>query len=54
VALLLDILPSIAEENSFALHGETTAINLFHLDMPRFSVDIDLLIFLSAMTGTRI
>ena len=41
VALLLDILPSIAEENAFALHGGT-AINLFHLDMPRFSVDIDL------------
>jgi len=41
VALLLDILPSIAEEESFALHGGT-AINLFHLDMPRLSVDIDL------------
>jgi predicted nucleotidyltransferase component of viral defense system len=41
VALLLDILPSIAEEKAFALHGGT-AINLFHLDMPRFSVDIDL------------
>jgi predicted nucleotidyltransferase component of viral defense system len=41
VALLLDILPSIAEETAFALHGGT-AINLFHLDMPRFSVDIDL------------
>ena len=41
VALLLDILPAIAEEKSFALHGGT-AINFFHLDMPRFSVDIDL------------
>ncbi|MDR1592765.1 MAG: nucleotidyl transferase AbiEii/AbiGii toxin family protein [Prevotellaceae bacterium] len=41
VALLLDILPIIAEEKVFALHGGT-AINLFHLDMPRFSVDIDL------------
>jgi len=41
VALLLDILPSIAEEKDFALHGGT-AINLFHLDMPRFSVDVDL------------
>jgi hypothetical protein len=37
VALLLDILPSIAEEKTFALHGGT-AINLFHLDLPRFSV----------------
>jgi predicted nucleotidyltransferase component of viral defense system len=41
VALLLDILPSIAEEKAFALHGGI-AINLFHLGMPRFSVDIDL------------
>jgi predicted nucleotidyltransferase component of viral defense system len=41
VALLLDILPSIAEEKTFAMHGGK-AINLFHLDMPRFSVDIDL------------
>jgi len=41
VALLLDILPSIAEEKAFALHGGT-AINLFHLDMPRFSIDVDL------------
>jgi predicted nucleotidyltransferase component of viral defense system len=41
VALLLGILPDIAEEKNFALHGGT-AINLFHLDMPRFSVDIDL------------
>lgn len=29
MALLLDILPSIAEEKAFALHGGT-AINLFH------------------------
>ncbi len=41
VALLLDILPSVAEERNFALHGGT-AINLFHLDMPRLSVDLDL------------
>jgi predicted nucleotidyltransferase component of viral defense system len=41
VALLLDILPGIAEEKTFALHGGT-AINLFHLDMHRLSVDIDL------------
>ncbi|MDR0983034.1 MAG: nucleotidyl transferase AbiEii/AbiGii toxin family protein [Culturomica sp.] len=41
VALLLDILPTIAEEKNFALHGGT-AINLFHSDMPRLSVDADL------------
>ncbi|OAV65984.1 hypothetical protein Barb6XT_02174 [Bacteroidales bacterium Barb6XT] len=41
VSLLLDILPVIAEEKNFALHGGT-AINLFHLDMPRLSIDIDL------------
>ena len=29
VALLLDILPEVAEEKIFALHGGT-AINLFH------------------------
>lgn len=41
VALLLKILPEIASEKRFALHGGT-AINLFELDMPRLSVDIDL------------
>ncbi|MDR1199537.1 MAG: nucleotidyl transferase AbiEii/AbiGii toxin family protein [Prevotellaceae bacterium] len=41
VALLIDILIEIAKEDSFALHGGT-AINLFHLNMPRLSVDIDL------------
>lgn len=41
VSLLLDILPEIAGENVFALHGGT-AINLFCLNMPRLSVDIDL------------
>jgi len=41
VALLIDILTEIAKENDFALHGGT-AINLFHLNMPRLSVDIDL------------
>jgi predicted nucleotidyltransferase component of viral defense system len=41
VSLLLDILPEIAKEDTFALHGGT-AINLFCLDMPRLSVDIDL------------
>jgi predicted nucleotidyltransferase component of viral defense system len=41
VALLMRILPLIAEESCFALKGGT-AINLFVRDMPRLSVDIDL------------
>ncbi len=41
VHLLLRILPEIAKENDFALHGGT-AINLFYQEMPRLSVDIDL------------
>lgn len=41
VALLLQVLPEVAKETCFALHGGT-AINLFIRDMPRLSVDIDL------------
>lgn len=41
VSLLLNVLPEIAKENRFALHGGT-AINLFVRNMPRLSVDIDL------------
>jgi len=41
VALLLDVLPEIAKEKCFALHGGT-AINLFVRNMPRLSVDVDL------------
>jgi predicted nucleotidyltransferase component of viral defense system len=41
VALLLSVIPEIAKEPRFALHGGT-AINLFNRDMPRLSVDIDL------------
>lgn len=41
VGLLLDVLPEVAKEACFALHGGT-AINLFVRDMPRLSVDIDL------------
>jgi len=41
VSLLLNVLPEIAKEKDFALHGGT-AINLFVRDMPRLSVDIDL------------
>jgi len=41
VALLIKVIPEIALEHRFALHGGT-AINLFDRDMPRLSVDIDL------------
>lgn len=41
VELLLSVLPEVAKEECFALHGGT-AINLFIRDMPRLSVDIDL------------
>jgi predicted nucleotidyltransferase component of viral defense system len=41
VALLLRILPEVAEEKIFALHGGT-AINLFEQNLPRLSVDVDL------------
>jgi predicted nucleotidyltransferase component of viral defense system len=41
VALLLKVLPEVAKEENFALHGGT-AINLFVRNMPRLSVDIDL------------
>lgn len=41
VRLLLDVLPEVAKEECFAMHGGT-AINLFVRDMPRLSVDIDL------------
>ena len=39
--LLLDVLPEVAKEACFAMHGGT-AINLFVRNMPRLSVDIDL------------
>lgn len=35
------MIPIIAEDDSFAIHGGT-AINLFLKDLPRYSVDIDL------------
>jgi predicted nucleotidyltransferase component of viral defense system len=41
VDLLLQVLPSVAKEEIFALKGGT-AINLFVRNMPRLSVDIDL------------
>ena len=39
--LVIDILPIVPQEKDFALKGGT-AINYFYLQMPRFSVDIDL------------
>lgn len=41
VKLLLQCLPSVASEDSFAIKGGT-AINLFIRDLPRLSIDIDL------------
>lgn len=41
VSFLLDLIPIVAQEQCFALKGGT-AINLFLLEMPRLSVDIDL------------
>lgn len=41
VRLLLSVLPEVAKEKCFALHGGT-AINLFIRNMPRMSIDIDL------------
>ena len=41
VRLLVRLLPLLEEEPDFALKGGT-AINLFHRDLPRLSVDIDL------------
>ena len=38
---LLEVLPIIRNDTRFALKGGT-AINLFHRNMPRLSVDIDL------------
>jgi predicted nucleotidyltransferase component of viral defense system len=40
VGLLLKIIPTLAEIDNFAIHGGT-AINLYILDLPRYSVDID-------------
>lgn len=42
VRLLLRVLPNVAQEECFALFGGT-AINLFVRDMPRLSIDIDLI-----------
>jgi len=41
VALLIKILPNVYQIEEFAVHGGT-AINMFHKNMIRYSVDIDL------------
>lgn len=41
VQLLLDVAPSVLSSANFALKGGT-ALNLFLQDMPRLSVDIDI------------
>jgi predicted nucleotidyltransferase component of viral defense system len=41
VALLIKIMPNVYQIEEFAVHGGT-AINMFHKNMPRYSVDIDL------------
>ncbi len=41
VGLLIRIMPSVYRIKDFAVHGGT-AINLFHKDMPRYSIDIDI------------
>lgn len=48
VALLIRIMPSVYRISDFAVHGGT-AINLFYKDMPRYSVDIDIPIYLSGI-----
>jgi predicted nucleotidyltransferase component of viral defense system len=40
VELLLKIIPTLTEIENFAIHGGT-AINLYVLDLPRYSIDID-------------
>ena len=41
VGLLIRIMSAVYQIKDFAVHGGT-AINLFHQDMPRYSIDIDL------------
>lgn len=51
VRLLMQLLPIVAEENCFALKGGT-AINFFVRNLPRLSVDIDLMYL--PMHGRRV
>ncbi len=49
VQLLLDVAPAVFDTHAFAMKGGT-AINLFVQDMPRLSVDIDV-VFVSHALG---
>jgi len=40
VSMLLKIIPSLSSLDDFAIHGGT-AINLYLLDLPRYSIDVD-------------
>ncbi len=44
VALLIRVMPLVFKIKDFAVHGGT-AINLFHRNLPRYSVDIDVTYF---------
>jgi predicted nucleotidyltransferase component of viral defense system len=50
VQLILRVIPEIAREEIFALKGGT-AINLFLRDLPRLSVDIDLVYLVAHCSG---
>lgn len=52
VRLLLDIAPAIFTSSVFAMKGGT-ALNLFVQDMPRLSVDIDVVFLPHALEATR-
>jgi hypothetical protein len=51
VRLLVEILPALARRTEYALKGGT-AINLFFRDMPRLSVDVDLVYLIRQDRGT--
>lgn len=53
VQLLVQVLPVVFEESCFALKGGT-AINLFVRDLPRLSVDIDLVYLPHEARGTAL
>lgn len=48
VNLLLEVIEPVLDDNRLALKGGT-AINLFTMNLPRFSVDLDLIYLLDSM-----
>ena len=52
VSLLIRIMPSVYRIKDFAVHGGT-AINLFHKNMPRYSVDIGITNLMSLSGGEQ-